>query len=261
MPVPKIQTETIKKVLKGIALCLLLLLVGGGATTAWNWDVLMGMKDKDPHEFHSILEEGYRFHLAKAYKKFMILKDISYEQAYMNRYRRWKKKWAEDVDFRKQFSQEKMELRKVLKKVRTERYQDELKKITQSQQTVPDNLRVSWAQLAPWQKGLILREKCIHFLELEDKENKKTMQVKSLSSQDIVSINRKFFDSTPAEYCEGMVPIGLEEKYVDKALSSLKRGMNYYYFIRLLNEIGLKDSDLFTYPTKLERMTEDFNDL
>ncbi len=261
MPIPKIQMDTIKKVFKKIFQLFFLLLIGTGASIAWNWDILMEMQRKDSYEFNSILEEGYRFHLIKAYHKFMVLKDLSLEQAYMNRYRRWKKKWVSDAEFRKQFSQEKMELGKVLQKVRAERYDEELEKIYKSQQIIPDQIRGSWDQLAPWQRGLILREKCIHFIELEIKDDRRKMQVKSFSSQEIVSMNRKFLQYTPAEYCEGLVPIGLEEKYVEKALSSLKRGMNYYYFIRLLNEIGLKDSELFTYPSKLERMTEDFNGL
>ena len=47
------------------------------------------------------------------------------------------------------------------------------------------------------------------------------------------------------------------ERTVPQAMQALKAGMNYYYFVRLLAEIGLDQNEAFTFPEKLTGMTND----
>ena len=56
-----------------------------------------------------------------------------------------------------------------------------------------------------------------------------------------------------------MVSLSHDVPSVHRALGKLKKGMNYYYFIRLLEDIGIPDSELFSMTEKLEGMTRDFN--
>ena len=62
----------------------------------------------------------------------------------------------------------------------------------------------------------------------------------------------------PSEQCAEWVPVGGDERAVSQAIQALQEGMNYYYFVRLLDAIGLPENEVFKFPGKLTRMTNDF---
>jgi hypothetical protein len=116
-----------------------------------------------------------------------------------------------------------------------------------------------WHKASPWEKGLLLREKCIKFFSLEKQASDRRLQARKFSSISALTTSPLDEGNSIPEICARLVPITHDSKAPDQALEVLKNRMNYFYFNRLLNEIGVPSQEVFVFESRLNRMTEAFS--
>jgi len=258
---PKIPFKQILKVIRNISLVLLLGVAGIAATLFFYRDFLGELRQKDEVRFDVVVEEVMQFHPLRAWNLFVELKELSYQQSFDDRYKRYKQQWEEDPEFRQKILEERIPGRKEARKTRRQDYDREIQGILDPGPLSARSPKEQWRQSDAWHRGLILREKCLHFIEMEIRDFENRRRLSEAPKRGAFLTRPRISDLTPAEYCHDLIPVGHKDAKVDEALHNLKRGMNYYYFVRLLDEVGLRDSELFPYPTRLERMTDDLNDI
>jgi len=116
-------------------------------------------------------------------------------------------------------------------------------------------LLTDWDQSGPWKKGLLLREKCIKYLEMEKSAHRGIKQIHKLPRIAPLLNKPREHSLTVPEICEEFVPISHDEMRVALALETLKNKMDYFFFVQLLDEIGVPRQDVFSFPSRLDRMT------
>jgi hypothetical protein len=118
---------------------------------------------------------------------------------------------------------------------------------------------VHWEQATPWQKSLILRDRCVRYLNQELEDHRRRRHVKESLHSAALRTPARMAQARPGVLCREMVSLHHDEPSVRRALLTLRDQMNYYYFSRLLADIGIPDQELFTMSRKLDGMTRDFN--
>ena len=106
---------------------------------------------------------------------------------------------------------------------------------------------------------MILRDRCVCYLNQELEDYRQRHHVKGSLHGATLLAQSRIANASPGQLCREMVSLSHDVPSVHRALGKLKKGMNHYYFVRLLEDIGISDSELFTVTGKLEGMTRDFN--
>ena len=102
---------------------------------------------------------------------------------------------------------------------------------------------------------MALREKCAKYLKMEEmdrRRRKNVLEISRVSSildrPNKVSCGKKTADIclavSLAEYCMNLVPATDEDKTVIQAMQRLKGKMNYFYYLKMLEEMGVPVKDL-----------------
>ncbi|MFQ5450524.1 MAG: hypothetical protein ACE5E9_07825 [Nitrospinaceae bacterium] len=252
----------IPRTIKVMLALVFLLLIGAGA---YGWiefgPVLAELQPKDPKKFESMVQEVKSFHFPTAIKLFRELENMTYEEVLYLRYETWKKRRESDKDFRLHDWDKQVALRESSRESRFKRHRRQLEDIIRiNQEKTGKDLSQRWQKAGAWERGLLLREKCIKYLEREKAAARRRGNVRNLSrTAPLMSKPGKASLSVP-ELCERLVPISQDEQVVETSLENLKNKMKYFYFVQLLDEIGIPRKDVLTFPSKLQRMTGDFAD-
>lgn len=239
---------------------LLVLTVVTSAVYVWKKPVLQKLQKKDAYRYEQMVDEASRLHWINAVNQYFELKEISTDDLYRERYQRWKQQWETSGEFQQNAMRQKAEAREQVKKSQKKKYgrqEQELEQYRSKRDSVL--LRVDWEQATPWQKSLILRDRCVRYLNQELEDYRQRRHVKGSLHGAALLAQARIGNASPGSLCREMVSLSHDEPSVHHALGRLKKGMNYYYFIRLLEDIGISDSELFTVTGKLEGMTRDFN--
>ncbi len=239
---------------------LLVLVVVAAAVYEWQKPALQILREKDAYRYEKMMDEASRLHWINAWNQWVDLNTISPAELYRERYQRWKQKWQTSGEFRQNALREKAEAREQIQKSLVEKYENEKRELAQYHRKRESALlRVHWEQATPWQKSLVLRDRCVRYLNQELEDYRQRRRVKgSLHGAALLALPR-FGNASPGQLCREMVSLSHDLPSVHRALGKLKKGMNYYYFVRLLGDIGIPDSELFTVTGKLDGMTRDFN--
>ena len=170
------------------------------------------------------------------------------------RYRKWKGKQETDKEFSKAYLEEEQKNRE---KVNNERKLIHSKKIS-TLVSNPEETKLranNWKNSKPQQKVMALREKCAKYLKMEEmdrRRRKNVLEISRVSSildrPNKVSCGKKTADIclavSLAEYCMSLVPVTDEDKTVIQAMQRLKGKMNYFYYLKMLEEMGVPIKDL-----------------
>ena len=221
------------------------------AAVAWygSRPMLEALKTKDAHRYQLMINEASRLHFVNAWKRWVELKNVSPDQVVRDRYYRLINQWKSDSGFRLGKNKAEVEARTLNRHRRSsedKRFLSDIRGGTSGQKLN----RTQWENFSVWQKGLLLREQCVRWLRQEIEDHKSRRNLNSSSRLEIL------FPASPSEKCGDWVPLRGGEQAVPLAIQALKEGMNYYYFIRLMDEIGLAENEDFS--GKLNRMTNDF---
>lgn len=220
------------------------------------------LKEKDPEKYAVLVDATSSLHFSRAKALYDELDAMTYEDVLTLRYRKWKAKRDENRKFRWEEWEKELELRKeteALKKAKYRELQKSLKQDLKHSRT-GKALFVDWEEAGPWERGLLLREKCIKYLKLERQEERRRANVQQVARTTRLLKMPRGQAWNAAELCEQLVPIAHDPAVVTKALDNLKQSMNYFFFVQLLDEIGIPRKSVFSFPIQLDRMTGDFFD-
>ena len=244
-----------------LALAVLFVVAAAGfGVYQWQQPALLKLQEKDPYRYEKMADEASDLHWVHAWNQYVELKEISLAELYQERYRRWQYQWATSEEFRQNVLRQKGEAREQIKKSQKKKYDHQEQELAQYRRKQdPALLRVHWEQATPWQKSLILRDRCVRYLNQELEDYRQRHHVKGSLHGAALLTQSRIANASPGSLCREMVSLSHDIPSVHRALGKLKTGMNYYYFVLLLEDIGIPDSELFTLNGKLEGMTRDFN--
>ncbi len=238
------------------------LLAGGVLSWQYVLPKAAELEEKDPEKYASLVDAATSLKVERAQTLYRELDAMTYEDVLSLRYRKWKAKRDADRTFRWEEWEKELELRKETEKLKKEKRRLEQKVLMQDlEHTRTDKaLFVGWQEAGPWERGLLLREKCIKYLDLEKEEERRRSNVQRVSRTTRLLKMPRGQAWNAAELCETLVPIAHDEKVVTAALKNLKDNMNYFFFVQLLDEIGIPRKSVFSFPIQLDHMTGDFFD-
>ena len=242
---------------KALILILVLALTGGGVL-AWKkvTPVMATLKEKDPENYEAMLVHAKALDFKKAMKSYRELDQMTYEKVLTVRYLARKKKVQEDDDFRLAQREEEFEARDETRELKQEARQHEMRDLILLSEKKPGKvLANNWSQSGSWEKGLLLREKCIKYLKMEKSAHRGIQKIHKLPRIAPLLDKPRELSLTVPEICEEFVPISHDEMQVIAALDTLKNKMGYFFFVQLLDEIGVPRQDVFSFPAQLDRMT------
>jgi hypothetical protein len=186
------------------------------------------------------------FHLSQAGQLFQELRQLSYEEARALRYRSWKESFTSDEEFRLREKEVQIFGREKSRATRIQNHQNEIQELVESEDIrTLKKVSTLWESGEPWERSLALREKCREYLE-QERGKKPGLKTSVLSKKQSLDI---------AQLCGSWVPVSHSSAEVEKTLQTLKHKMNYFYFVQLLEDLGLAESEPFSLPERLERMT------
>jgi hypothetical protein len=243
--------------MKAILAVLLVLALAGGV---FFWKgvapVMAELKEKDPEKFEALLAQVKSLSFTKAIESYTELDQMTYEQVLTVRYLAMKKKVQEDDDLRLKQREEEVEAREETRELKKEERQYQMQDLMLLAEKKPGKvLLTDWKQSGPWEKGLLLREKCIKYLKMEKSAHRGIKKIHKLPRIAPLLDKPRELSLTVPEICEEFVPISHDEIQVTLALDTLKNKMDYFFFVQLLDEIGVPRQDVFSFPTQLDRMT------
>lgn len=237
---------------------LLVLALAGGGIFVWKKaaPVMSVLKVKDPEKFNAMIAHVKSFDFTKAMQGYTELDQMSYEQVLTVRYQSLKKKVQEDDDLRLQQREEELEAREETRELQMEERQRQVQDLILSSDKRSGNiLLLDWKNSGPWERGLLLREKCIKYLEIEKTADRGIKKIHKLPRIAPLQDKPRQDPLTVPEICEEFVPITHDEAKVVIALETLKNKMDYFFFVQLLDEIGVPRQEVFSFPSQLDRMT------
>jgi hypothetical protein len=255
-----ILLQRLGKVLPLTLSILLVLGVAGAAVYEWQKPVLQKLQEKDAYRYERMVDEASRLHWINAWNQYGALQEISPSELYRERYQRWKQQWVTSGEFQQNTLRQNVEAREQIKKSQKKKYDDQKQELEQYRRKQDSALlRVHWEQATPWQKSLILRDGCVRYLNQELEDYRQRRHIKGSLHGAALLAQSRIGNASPGSLCREMVSLSHDGPSVHRALGKLQKGMNYYYFVRLLEDIGIPDSELFTVTEKLGGMTRDFN--
>ena len=244
-----------KIIIKGAVV--LLLLLGAGGFYSWKQfePTAIALKLKDSEKYDLMIAEAKSVTgFGEAQKLYDELKSMTPRDVIDVRYRKWKDKQATDKEFSKAYLEQEQKSRG---QVNSERKLTHSKKIrTLVSNPEHTKLRINnWKNSKPQQKVMALREKCAKYLKIEEMDRRRRKNLLELSRvssildrPNKVSCDKKTADIcmavSLAEYCMDLVPNTDENKIVLQAIGRLKGKMNYFYYLKMLEEIGVPIKDL-----------------
>ncbi|PIQ96190.1 MAG: hypothetical protein COV67_10760 [Nitrospinae bacterium CG11_big_fil_rev_8_21_14_0_20_56_8] len=238
-----------------------------GSYFAWNKykpqldEVLVELKDKDPDKYEQLIVHAKGFDIKETQRLYEEIKSMTREQVLYLRYNKLAEKRKKNKDFRIQEWEKELTAREETRKEMADDYESRSIALKVLRKKDPEKLLAEWKRSEPWQKGELLREKCIQYLETEKKESVMRQNMLDLP-RTAPLIEKPGQDSHGvSEVCARLVPPIRDEKGVVATLAVLKKEMNYYYFVRMVEDIGLPPDTVFDFDYKLSRMATDYSDL
>ena len=223
--------------------------------------VLTELEEKHPEKYEKMWEETKSFNISEAKILYRELNKMTKAEVIDLRYKKFLEKRNADKKFKEDSYDEELQLRIKERKSKLVENVSKIEELQSLDQNKPFKIRFkTWKNKKPWQKKLILREKCIKFFkkELADRQiakgGLKTSKVSALISR---------VGKEPLEVenlCENLVSSSPTREDIQDSILRLKESMNFFYFTQLLDETGIPRATVFQFNEKLDGMTRDFND-
>jgi hypothetical protein len=256
------MNKTIKKLIK---LSIFGGLLFGGWQAYLKWEefkpILAELEEKDPEKYAKMVEEAKSFHINETKKLYRELDNMTFAEVIVLRYSKFLKKRKANKKYKEESYDEELQIRKKERKSKLEDNRAKIEELKNLHMKKPVKVRFNqWGKIQPWQKQLILREKCIKFFkkQVEDSQTQnnglKTSKVTTLLA---------LVGQEPLEIenlCEGLVPMTSDPQVIKSSILRLKGSMNFYYFAELLEETGIPRAVFFPFKDELEGMSRDYND-
>lgn len=258
------------KILIKVAI-LLVIVLGGVAFYGWQqWKPIAAeLSTKDQEKFDLMVAEAKSFGFGTAQKLYEELDAMTPEDVVNLRHRRWQEKLETDEEFRNAYLEEQHKAREQESIERKSKHDLKLNTLLFK----PEEgklLNTIWNKSEAWHKVMVLRQKCVKYLKIEEKESRRrinTLELSRISSildrPEKISCGKKTADICLAlsvsEYCMNLVPNTDDNEAILRAMQRLKGEMNHYYYIKILDEIGISREDI-EFDQELKGLSEYFTD-
>ena len=239
-------------------LVLTILITSIGGYYAWKLKVrpkLVDLEAKDKVKYSEMFQHIKSLHFPQAQKLFLELEAMTQNEVTKLKYSKFNIRWQQDKEFRQEVLLKQKNIRKRHKETMSYIYEGKQDSIYSSEK--PKNwVLKEWGKMNPWEKGLVLREKCFKYLNQEFLKNKKRNNALALTRLD--ELGKKIFKSQDtSELCGKWIPIDQKEETVDKGLENLKKNLSYLGFSSILKELGISNSKIFSFSTQFNRFLHD----
>ncbi|NIW58217.1 MAG: hypothetical protein GWN24_03985 [Nitrospinaceae bacterium] len=242
---------------------LLGLVLAAGATTVWSLYApqVKALKAKDPDRFAALVKQIRSFHFLEALRIHDELQEMTAEEVLLLRYRKLKEQWHEDPEFRFEAWEGELQDRARTREKKKRQYREERTRIEKARtRRKEQTLEEAWKKAGAWTQGLLLREKCIQYLKQERRELRRRRNALELSRPAALTGKPVPSMQPVPDLCEDLVPLSHDPQAVRASVERLKNHLNYFYFVRLLDDLGLPRKEVFPFPSRLNRMTTGFTD-
>lgn len=257
---PKIRFSVLllEKLIIGSFYVAVVLAVTGTVGYFYYQPYLKTLQIKDRHRYEEAIEEFKELHFIEAYRRLKVLEALDMNELYQERYKRWQNRYRKDRQFRAEQERERKNVMEKAREARLERHKKSYKDIEYTNRlSGPLAERLRWGQATPWEKGLILREKCVHYLQRQQQEwlDPANPEYQSGLPQTFQDIH--LAGHTPGVFCTELIPLGDDPAAISRAFDNMKDKLGYFQYLQLLGEIGVKENEVFSFHEKLEKMTGD----
>ncbi len=259
------------KIIIKVVIILLLVLAGGGFYSWKQFEpTAIELSAKDQQKYNLMMSEAKSLiGFGEAKKLYDELKAMTPRDVVNERYKKWKEKQEVDEEFSKAYIEEEQKTRGQINKERKSTHNTKIRTLTSNQGA--GKLRAdNWKNSTPEQKVMALREKCSKYLKVEEIDRRRRKNVLELSRvssildrPNKVSCGKETAEICLAvslvEYCLDLVPNTDEEKIVLRAIKRLKGKMNYFYYLKMLQEMGVNFEEL-EFEQQLEGVSNFFTE-
>lgn len=250
---------------------LLVLVLCGGAFYGWQKfkPIAAELISKDEEKYNLMISEAKSFSFGTAQKVYEELDAMTPEDVISLRHRKWQERLESDEEFRNSYIEEQYKLRELESVERKSRYALKLQTLIFK----PDQkklLNTNWKNSEPWQKVIILRQKCIKYLKTEETDSRLRTNVLEPSRTASIldrprnlACGEKMADICLAisisEYCMNLIPNTDDNETVLQAMQRLRKRINHYYYVKILDEIGISREGS-EFDQQLQGLSEYFTD-
>ncbi|SVE19751.1 uncharacterized protein METZ01_LOCUS472605, partial [marine metagenome] len=231
------------KILIKIAI-LLVIVIGGGAFYGWlQWKPIAAeLSAKDQEKFDLMMAEAKSFGFGTAQKLYNELDTMTLEDVVNLRHSKWQEKLEKNEEFRNAYLEEQHKARQQESIERKSKHDLKLSTLIFKSEE-GKLLSTIWKESEPWQKVMVLRQKCVKYLKMEEADSRRrtnALELSRISSildrPEKLSCGKKMADICLAisvsDYCMELVPNADDNEAILQAMQRLKGKMNHYYYIK-----------------------------
>ena len=229
-----------------IVILLVLVLCGGAYYALQQFQpTLDKLREKDQEKYDLMMVEAKSvIGFGTAQKIYEELNAMTPREVVDLKYRKQQKRLEEDKEFSDASFEEQQKIREQTNIERKSRHELALQTLIAKPIKNKNHHAAEWQKSEPWQKSMILRKKCIKYLKLEQIDGQRRKNVLELSRVDSILDRPKNTSWLIPEYCKSLFPDTNKNKTALKAMQLLKEKMNYFYYVKMLEEIGVSRDDL-----------------
>ena len=234
------------KIIIKIVILLVLVLCGGAYYALQQFQpTLDKLRAKDQEKYDLMMVEAKSvIGFGTAQKIYEELNAMTPREVVDLKYRKQQKRLEEDKEFSDASFEEQQKIREQTNIERKSRHELALQTLIAKPIKNKNHHAAEWQKSEPWQKSMILRKKCIKYLKLEQIDGQRRKNVLELSRVDSILDRPKNTSWLIPEYCKSLFPDTNKNKTALKAMQLLKGKMNYFYYLKMLEEIGVSRDDL-----------------
>ncbi len=254
--------KNFKKYVEWSFYAFLFFLVVGSAGGFYLWKTyepkMVELEGKDPDRFEEMVTAAKDVELPKALSLYKEIDAMTEWEVYLLRHEKWKKKWEEDPEFRDAHLESRSDRYDALKVSRLEKYDQKSQQLEILRTSSATGKKVAWQKKSPWEKGVLLKEACLRYRQLEQRYSIDRRRMDQPARHESFVLEERSTGLSPAEECDLWIEIGHTPQHVERSLQKIRRAMNYYFFKRMSGDLGLPDEALPDLEKRLAKMTNDF---
>tara|TARA_B100000686_G_scaffold352317_1_gene453869 strand:- start:5024 stop:5788 length:765 start_codon:yes stop_codon:yes gene_type:complete len=215
-------------------------------------------KNPERYEFMISLAKDLKFRRAK--NIFDELEAMTADDVIILRFNKLRRAWNESEDYRDKKLQEENKKRKEQMFRNQRSYSSRAKEVLKvPPQSGAGWVSNNWVNTSPWNKALILRQKCVNIMNWEIKAEKSRKDALALPrTAPFVAPQKNAV--YPVKLCESWVPLTDNEGSISLALKNLRDHLEFFQFKKLLQEIGIPEKEVMDFEKKTKRFTAGYSD-
>ncbi len=254
--------KNLKKYIEWSFYATLFFLVISAGAGAYYWttfqSMLTALEAKDPDRYQEMVIASKEVEFPKAWELFKKIDAMTDVEVVLLRHEKWKKKWADDPEFRDSQLEARSDRNDALKADRLDEYERKSERLIALRVSDTVSRKEAWQKKSPWQRSVLLKESCLYFRELEQRHSVERRRMDRPARQESFLTEQRATGLTASEECDQWIVLGHSEKEVARSLHNLRGSMNYYFFKRMSDALGLPDKAQHSLENRLAKMTHDY---